>query len=478
MGKDWDKFKEGKLSDRWQKAGKPSMEKFDGHNDWHSKPRPRMINDLQSLNNFQNFSYEWAKECLRVLKHGGFLLAFSGTRTYHRMVCGIEDAGFEIRDTISWLYGSGFPKSHNIGKAVDKLEGNERKVIGESNNHISNNNSNVTGNNTYHSYGNDKTLTKGSSVWEGWGTAVKPSHEPIVIAQKPLNTVPSLLYQTKCQLNLLVKNVEEISKSNQVEQKKDMSNSVQKNVEQKNNTQENSKEQMGISQSELKEDIDLNTLSLWKNYLEEISKEMNKSITLMEREMITDLKILNSLLGQVIQENIIHQQKSQANGLTANALLVENNLKSVLIKSRLLNITSVQDNVISKEKNLNLSPNCSPIVVARKPLSEKSVALNVLKWGTGGINIDDCRIFCGDEHMRGNVGAKVEETDWKNNSGLGKPFKATDSPLGVFLLILFLMKKQVRCWMSKVVLQIKVIGLRLRFLVLEILVMVRRSILV
>ena len=70
----------------------------------------------------------WA-ECLRVLKPGGHLLAFSGTRTYHRMASAIEDAGFEVRDMIEWVYGSGFPKSLNIGKAVDKLQGNERKVV-------------------------------------------------------------------------------------------------------------------------------------------------------------------------------------------------------------------------------------------------------------------------------------------------------------------------------------------------------------
>jgi len=75
-------------------------------------------------------SEEIWKECLRVLKPGGYLLAFAGTRTQHRMAVRIEDAGFEIRDMIAWVYGSGFPKSLNIGKAVDKLQGNERKVVG------------------------------------------------------------------------------------------------------------------------------------------------------------------------------------------------------------------------------------------------------------------------------------------------------------------------------------------------------------
>jgi len=124
------------------------------------------------------------KEVLRVLKPGGHLLSFAGTRTYHRMACNIEDAGFEIRDMISWLYGSGFPKSLNIGKAVDKLQGNEREVIGKNSNH--------RGKTQYENkytkgLGQNENLTKGNSVWEGWGTALKPACEPVVVARKPLS---------------------------------------------------------------------------------------------------------------------------------------------------------------------------------------------------------------------------------------------------------------------------------------------------
>jgi site-specific DNA-methyltransferase (adenine-specific) len=133
-------------------------------------------------------SVEIWQECLRVLKPGGHLLAFSGSRTYHRMAVRIEDAGFEIRDQIMWVYGSGFPKSHNIGKAVDKLLGNEREVVykkeeapGYRKNMEGTQPSTMSGKFTY----ND--ITKGTSEWEGWGTALKPSHEPIVMARKPLS---------------------------------------------------------------------------------------------------------------------------------------------------------------------------------------------------------------------------------------------------------------------------------------------------
>jgi DNA modification methylase len=131
----------------------------------------------------------WA-ECLRVLKPGGHLLAFSGTRTYHRMAVAIEDAGFEVRDMIEWVYGSGFPKSLNIGKAVDKLQGNEREVVGKQTN-IANKSNDNTGRYNWNTENQIRKesidITKGTSEWEGWGTALKPAHEPICMARKPIS---------------------------------------------------------------------------------------------------------------------------------------------------------------------------------------------------------------------------------------------------------------------------------------------------
>ena len=130
------------------------------------------------------------KEILRVLKPGGHLLSFSHSRTYHRQAVAVEDAGFEIRDQIMWIYGSGFPKSHNIGKSVDKLQGNEREFVGlgasqpAKSGHFAGSTANSI------NYTEDKSrynppVTKGNSEWEGWGTALKPAHEPIVMARKP-----------------------------------------------------------------------------------------------------------------------------------------------------------------------------------------------------------------------------------------------------------------------------------------------------
>jgi site-specific DNA-methyltransferase (adenine-specific) len=122
-----------------------------------------------------------------VLKPGAHLLSFFGSRTYHRGAIPIEDAGFEIRDQLMWLYGSGFPKSHNIGKAVDKLQGNEREVVGKRKAHDIRGNALMEA--TVPEYKKEKSqidieITKGNSEWEGWGTALKPAHEPIVMARK------------------------------------------------------------------------------------------------------------------------------------------------------------------------------------------------------------------------------------------------------------------------------------------------------
>lgn len=136
-------------------------------------------------------SVEIWSECLRVLKPGGYLLAFAGTRTQHRMAVRIEDAGFEIRDMIAWIYGSGFPKSLNIGKAVDKIQGNEREVMGKMPKGYAGlkRNANLTDDNWKGITEEDTGLevTKGTSEWEGWGTALKPALEPITVARKPLS---------------------------------------------------------------------------------------------------------------------------------------------------------------------------------------------------------------------------------------------------------------------------------------------------
>jgi DNA modification methylase len=126
------------------------------------------------------------QECLRVLKPGGHLLAFGGSRTYHRLACAIEDAGFQIRDQIMWVYGSGFPKSLNISKAIDKDAGAEREVVGKDKAGtglgLMDKSSTIGG-----EFDITAPATAEAKHWDGWGTALKPAHEPIVMARKPLD---------------------------------------------------------------------------------------------------------------------------------------------------------------------------------------------------------------------------------------------------------------------------------------------------
>jgi len=129
------------------------------------------------------------RQVLRVLKPGGHLIAFGGTRTYHRMSCAIEDAGFEIRDCLGWLYGSGFPKSLDVSKAIDRAAGAEREVLGYTANARPNRVGKETKLSGAQTIGGEITApaTDAAKQWQGWGTALKPAWEPAVLARKPLD---------------------------------------------------------------------------------------------------------------------------------------------------------------------------------------------------------------------------------------------------------------------------------------------------
>ena len=133
------------------------------------------------------FNIEVWQEALRVLKPGGHLIAFSGSRTYHRMAVAIEDAGFEIRDQIMWVYGSGFPKSHNVSKGIDKASDFESEVIATEKVDIGMQGGSMhAGRETNVVQRDVRELSDVAKQWDGWGTALKPAHEPMVLARKPL----------------------------------------------------------------------------------------------------------------------------------------------------------------------------------------------------------------------------------------------------------------------------------------------------
>jgi site-specific DNA-methyltransferase (adenine-specific) len=146
------------------------------------------------------YSVELWQQCLRVLKPGGHLLSFGGTRTYHRVAVAIEDAGFELRDSIAWLYGSGFPKSLDVSKAIDKQAGAEREAVTEVISDIfgdqevekklanpgSTADRLAMGNNWQDNPVETKPATPEAQQWQGWGTALKPAFEPVIVARKPI----------------------------------------------------------------------------------------------------------------------------------------------------------------------------------------------------------------------------------------------------------------------------------------------------
>jgi site-specific DNA-methyltransferase (adenine-specific) len=197
MGKDWDRFSvDRRLSgDDNYPAARPtpygrSTVRFGIGGSYGG-------DNLGAMHAFQRWCEQWAAECLRVLKPGGYLLAFGGTRTHHRLACAVEDAGFEIRDSIAWLYGSGFPKSLDVSKAIDKAAGAEREASGERGNTQC---SYLDRGETCPGHDDAGQSMSGATVhriltapatddarrWSGWGTALKPAHEPIVVARKPL----------------------------------------------------------------------------------------------------------------------------------------------------------------------------------------------------------------------------------------------------------------------------------------------------
>lgn len=185
MGKEWD---------RLGATVEPVTDTKNVLGNWTTKPFGGGGNRVRygtSAKSMQQWHEAWATEASRVLKPGGYLLAFGGTRTFHRLTCAIEDAGFEIRDCLSWLYGSGFPKSLDVSKAIDKAAGAEREVVGTTRKSIA---SMRPGEGNFSDdayewkpeFPRTGPATDAARRWNGWGTALKPAWEPIIMARKPL----------------------------------------------------------------------------------------------------------------------------------------------------------------------------------------------------------------------------------------------------------------------------------------------------
>ena len=290
-------------------------------------------------------------------------------------------------------------------KAVDKLQGNEREVVGIDNNAERFKKYKEQDGNERKTF-NDE-ITKGTSEWEGWGTALKPSHESICVAHKPLDNRSVILYnckvivgklvrRLKCLLPLNVK-IAELSLGLSQAEQKGVSSIAVWCVVNNTNIQESLSVLMDILQSKETESLNLNTVLLCLNFLKEIYEQMNTFTIEMETSLIIELKTLNSLLSEDTLASIIQAKSTKPDGRSANVCYVENYLNAVSWKWNATLTHSAQENVISKESKLNFAPSHEPICMARKPLSEKTVAENILKWGTGGINIDESRVATEDK---------------------------------------------------------------------------------
>jgi DNA modification methylase len=351
----------------------------------------------------------WA-EALRVLKPGGHLLAFAGTRTQHRMAVRIEDAGFEIRDMLAWVYSQGFPKSLSIGKALDKMAGAEREVVGKykrpdgTDRPNRENWSGLTG--TWkEGSGFDPTkdsittpATPEAQQWEGWGTALKPSWESITVAQKQLDSsaffMIELVYKLKevlCQLQSFATTAEKVLALSQQGQKEGAD--IARWIAEKNtNTQEDLSVLMDMLRSESEKNLNWNIVLLWLNILEEICKATNIYTTSTELSTTIELRTLLSMEWESIFQSITQANDNPTSGLSANVYNAESIFNALRLKLETIHELFAEEPVISKAGKLDLRPNLSPIIMSRKPLSEKTVAENVRRWGTGGINIDGGRV--------------------------------------------------------------------------------------
>lgn len=304
----------------------------------------------------------WA-ECLRVLKPGGHLLAFAGTRTQHRMACRIEDAGFEIREMIAWLHSQGFPKSRNIA---------EMDMTGAD-----------------------------SERWKGWGTALKPALETVTFASKPYtdeqerDIILSNLIRLEARLWLLssASAAEKNSTSNPSEYGA-ACGIAQWSAEETTSTRAALCDPMGMSLFELATTTSLNIVSSWRHTLAESWGDWNTSTTETKSSTTTDWKTLKFSLSQITAESII-KACSLPGGFSANAATAESHFNASLSLLQSIRTLSATERAMSQAQHehqgAGVKPNLDPCIMARKPLVG-TVAANVLQHGTGALNIDACRV--------------------------------------------------------------------------------------
>lgn len=359
-----------------------------------------------------SFSADVWKECLRVAKPGATLLSFGGSRTWHRLACAIEDAGWTIKDTIMWVTGQGFPKATNISLQLDKKAGLQgQRGIGGFNTGGKEEQQNrkaklyigsTTDGSKLPAYKDPKTPQ--AKLWNGWKShGLKPSYEIILSAQKPLDISEQkskliseiIKLQSRLCLLLSAETAAKLIKNISTEQ--ELANIAQWSVEKSTNIKEDLLGQMDMCQLEEMVKTILNTVILWRMSLEELWDTTNKSIIKTEIDKIIDWQTLSLCLLESTPQDIIGAETKQP-GVWLNASPVARILNAVSVSINATQELFVVGNAISSQlikqqgvAEKTLSPNLEPIVMAVKP-NEGSYAENALKWGVAGLNIDGGRI--------------------------------------------------------------------------------------
>ena len=346
----------------------------------------------------------WA-EALRVAKPGAFLLAFGGTRTHHRLMVAIEDAGWEIRDCIMWVYGSGFPKSHDVSKAIDKAAGVERDVIGKNMNRRTgrtNATAYVRGNDACESENITAPATDAARQWDGWGTALKPAWEPVIVGYCPLTSgqfIGILSEHIRSQLCQCLP-ASDAEKSFIDTQAK--SSEVARSVPEHARTYElaNSGNVKFVAKRFTCPSAALSGATAVSAH-ENAKGNGNQSITL---EAITLLGRVDAFLSQLlaistsgtrgaISESTVLSWNNISDDLLSHASTFTT-VMGIRLTTTLRTLSLCLSQTISDDTgnlSLNISPAWEPIIVARKPF-KGTVAANVQEHGTGAMNIDGCRV--------------------------------------------------------------------------------------
>lgn len=347
------------------------------------------------------------REVLRVLKPGGHLVSFGGSRTYHRMACAVEDAGFEIRDQLQWIYGSGFPKSLDVSKAMDKAAGAEREVTGSRMGDVGiqgGNFANATKRGVIEQ--RDNAVTDAAKQWEGWGTALKPAHEPIVLARKPLGTrAINVLHIVELQLR-------ERGVIGEIAWKREPVSGAEKPSSRANSSSTGARQVAETSAANADESETRSTGKSARKYsASESTTGLAPTLSDTERwgeEQTESCDPKSSLPTDRIAHAVANRSETSSPSITSTAagLLTEKQpterctpsfegpgsrpaIESFAGIATGLTGSMERVLIVRDPDGAFLWPKGLPRVVPSKPLT---VAANVLEHGTGAMNIDGCRI--------------------------------------------------------------------------------------